>query len=84
MKYTSQTMLVKPTDSGGSGVFAEVNAAQAGWDYLNMAAMRLRRGESYQVDTREHENATVILGGVLRYRQQRWRFQERGQAARCL
>ena len=26
--------------------------------------MRLRRGESFSVETREHENATVILGGT--------------------
>ena len=64
MEYTSETMLVKSKDSGESGIFAEVSAGQAGWDYLNMAAMRLRRGESFSVETREHENATVILGGV--------------------
>ena len=57
-------MLVKSKDSGGSGIFAEVSAGQAGWDFLNMAAMRLGRGESFSVETREHENATVILGGV--------------------
>ena len=64
MQYTSETMLVKSKDSGGSGIFAEVSAGQAGWDFLNMAAMRLGRGESFSVETREHENATVILGGV--------------------
>ncbi len=64
MNYTSETMLVKSKDTGDSGIFAEVSAGQAGWDYLNMAAMRLRRGESFSVETRAHENATVILGGV--------------------
>ena len=63
MKYNSETMLVKSKDSGESGIFAEISAGQAGWDYLNMAAMRLRRGESFSVETRGHENATVILGG---------------------
>ena len=64
MQYTAETMLVKSKDSGDSGIFAEVSAGQAGWDYLNMAAMRLRRGQSFSVETREHENATVILGGT--------------------
>ena len=64
MQYTSETMLVKSKDSGDSGIFAEISAGQAGWEYLNMAAMRLRRGESFSVETREHENATVILGGT--------------------
>ena len=48
MQYTSETMLVKSKDSGGSGIFAEVSAGQAGWDYLNMAAMRLRRRRKLQ------------------------------------
>ncbi len=64
MKYTSETMLVKSQDKGESGVFARVSAEQAGWDYLNMAAMRLNKGETYSTNTLEHENAIVILGGV--------------------
>ena len=64
MEYTSETMLVKSKDRGESGIFAEISAEQAGWEYLNMAAMRLHRGESFSVKTRGHENATVILGGV--------------------
>ena len=40
MNYTSETMLVKSSDSGESGVFARVDAEAARWDYLNMAAMR--------------------------------------------
>ena len=41
MQYTSETMLIKSRDTGGTGVFASVTAKQAGWDYLNMAALRL-------------------------------------------
>ena len=64
MEYTSETMLVKSKDKGKSGIFTEISAERAGWDYLNMAAMRLHKGESFSVQTRDHENATVILGGV--------------------
>ena len=64
MEYTSETMLIKSQDKGGSGEFARVSAEQAGWEYLNMSAMRLNRGESFSTNTRDHENAIVILGGV--------------------
>lgn len=64
MNYTSQTMLVKSTDTGDTGEFTRVNAESAGWDYLNMSAMRLNRGQTYGDNTRDYENAIVILGGV--------------------
>lgn len=64
MQYTSETMLVKSTDAGGEGEFAAVRAESAGWDYLNMSAMRLNKGSKYSDNTRDCENALVILGGV--------------------
>jgi 5-deoxy-glucuronate isomerase len=63
MKYTAETMLVKSQDNGGSGEFARVNAEDAGWDYLNMSAMRLDNGESFSDNTRDNENVIVIFGG---------------------
>lgn len=63
MKYTAETMLVKANDSGASGEFARVRAEDAGWEYLNMSAMRLNTGETYAGETGECENAIVILGG---------------------
>ena len=84
MKYTAETMLIKSKDSGGSGIFAEVSAGQAGWDFLNMAAMRLRRGESFSVETREPRKCHRHPGRDLRYCCQRRRVQERWQTPRCL
>ncbi len=63
MQYTAETMLVKAKDSGSTGIFAEVSAQQAGWDYLNMAARRLNAGERYSGSTGDCEYAHVILGG---------------------
>jgi 5-deoxy-glucuronate isomerase len=63
MNYTAETMLMKSKDSGASGVFLEIDAQDAGWEYLNMAAMRLNRGEKYGTRVGEHEHVTVILGG---------------------
>lgn len=64
MNYTAETMLIKSKDSGGTGEFARVNAHEAGWDYLNMSAMRLNQGDTFKDNTRDCENAIVILGGV--------------------
>lgn len=63
MKYTAETMLIHSRDTGGSGVFAEISAAQAGWDYLNMAARRLNTGEKWTGSTGDYEYVHVILGG---------------------
>lgn len=64
MKYTAENMLVKANDNGGAGEFARVRAAQVGWDYLNMSAYRFEKGQRYADNTRDCENALVILGGV--------------------
>jgi len=63
MQYTSETMLVKSKDQGGTGIFAEVSAQQAGWEYLNMRAVRLNRGEQHSGNTAGYEQVAVILGG---------------------
>ena len=63
MEYTAQNLLIKAHDKGESGVFARVDAAAAGWEYLNMAALRLNQGEKYAGSVGEHEHVSVILGG---------------------
>lgn len=63
MDYTAENLLVKSQDRGEPGLFARVRAADVGWDYLNMAALRLPLGEHYGDATGEHENVMVILGG---------------------
>jgi 5-deoxy-glucuronate isomerase len=59
-------LLIPSPDPGLPGIFAQVTAPQAGWDLLNMAALRLARGQRYDTDVGEHENVTVILGGRCR------------------
>jgi 5-deoxy-glucuronate isomerase len=63
MHYTAANLLIKSLDRGETGVFARVRPEDAGWQYLNMAAMRLNKGQTYQGSTGEHEHVTVILGG---------------------
>jgi len=63
MHYTASNMLVKSQDTGGSGIFARVRPEDAGWQYLNMAALRLNAGERYSSSVGDHEHVSVILGG---------------------
>ncbi|GAB4575412.1 MAG: 5-deoxy-glucuronate isomerase [Anaerolineae bacterium] len=64
MAYTADNLLLKSRDSGGTGEFARVRAADAGWDLLNMSAFRMNKGDTFTENTRDCENAIVILGGV--------------------
>ncbi len=79
MQYTAETMLIRSKDKGGNGVFAEVSAAQAGWQYLNMAARRLSKGESWSANTGEYEYAHVILGGRCRVKTSKGDFENVGR-----
>ncbi len=68
MKYTSETMLVRSQDAGGTGIFAQVSAQEAGWELLNMAARRLNSGQRWAGRTSDFEYAHVSLGGVCHVR----------------
>lgn len=79
MDYNSQNIVVKSQDTGNTGIFARVDAAQAGWDYLNMAAIRMNAGERYSTNTGEHEHVSVILGGRCNFRTTWGEFLEIGR-----
>ena len=66
MKTTK--ILVRSQDQGKTGIFARVRPEEAGWQYLNMAALRLNRGETYTGSVGEHEHVSVILGGRCTFR----------------
>jgi 5-deoxy-glucuronate isomerase len=79
MKYTAETMLVKSKDKGGTGVFAKVSAEEAGWQYLNMAAIRLNKGKTFEVQIDEYEYVAVILGGVCNIKTSKGEFLKVGR-----
>lgn len=79
MNYTAETMLIRSQDNGQTGQFARVRAAEAGWEYLNMAALRLDRGQKFGDNTGDYENALVILGGVCHVRSSKGDFLEVGR-----
>jgi 5-deoxy-glucuronate isomerase len=81
MKYTAETMLIRSQDTGGSGVFAEVSAAESGWDFLNMVAWRLKKGEKWRGATSGNEYLHVILGGTCTIRTSQGDFEQIGGRA---
>jgi len=74
-----QRLLIPSQDSGATGVFAQVSAREAGWDYLNMAAIRLNAGQIYEGATGEHEHVSVILGGQCHFYTSRGNFERIGR-----
>ncbi len=79
MRYTAETMLVRSKDTGKTGIFAEVSAQGAGWDYLNMAARRLNAGERWSGATGDNEYVHVVLGGVCAIRSSAGNFERVGR-----
>lgn len=79
MNYTAETMLRRSQDSGGTGIFASISAAEAGWDFLNMAARRLNAGQTWSASTGGDEYAHVILGGVCTIRTGRGEYARVGR-----
>lgn len=58
-----RSVIVKSHGTGNSGEFSAISAADAGWDYLNLRAVRLSMGTTSSGNTNEHELVHVILGG---------------------
>lgn len=79
MLYTVETLLIRSKDTGGTGVFAQVSAEDAGWEFLNMTARRMMAGDKWRADTGEHEMAHVILGGVCAVRTSRGSYERVGR-----
>jgi 5-deoxy-glucuronate isomerase len=74
-------MLIRSKDNGGTGIFAEVTAQQAGWELLNMTARRLARGERWAGHTGANEYVHVILGGQCHIQTTRGDFLNIGERA---
>jgi 5-deoxy-glucuronate isomerase len=79
MQYTSENLLVRSEETGATSIFASVTSAQAGWQYLNMAARRLNKGEKWQSNTKTCEYGHVILGGKCHVRTSAGEFLNIGQ-----
>lgn len=68
MEYAANNLLIRASDNGQPGIFAEVSPDKAGWEYLNMAARRMNKGETWRGSTAGFEYVHVILGGQCHVR----------------
>jgi 5-deoxy-glucuronate isomerase len=59
MSYTSP--LIRHPQPGGS--YQKISAADAGWTHLNMEARLMRKGETWEGDTGDHEYGFILLSG---------------------
>lgn len=57
-------LLIKPDLT--KPVYHHFTAEEAGWEYLNFEARRLRQGESCTKETGDHEYCIVLLGGSFK------------------
>jgi 5-deoxy-glucuronate isomerase len=79
MHYSSENLLIPSADHGQSGVFAQVSAQQAGWEYLNMEIRRFHSGQTWESTTGDYEYGHVILGGECHVHTSRGNFQNIGK-----
>lgn len=54
-------LLAKPT--AATGVYQEITRDQAGWEFLNFGARLMREGETWEIDTGDHEYGIILLSG---------------------
>ena len=60
----STNLLVKPNYEESE--FIQVTPKSAGWEHLNFSAVKLKKGETWHIDSKENEMALVILGGTAK------------------
>lgn len=64
MEYTAEKLYFPTVEDASASVFSRISAEQAGWQYLNMVALRLDAGKTFGITVGDYEYAAVILGGV--------------------
>lgn len=73
------TKLHIPAIDGTASVFARASAEQAGWQYINMVALRLETGKTFGITIDDYEYVAIILGGVCDIRTSRGDFLDVGR-----
>lgn len=79
MTLSADNLLIPTNDDGISSVYARVSAQQAGWQYLNMVALRLETGKTFGITIDQYEYIAIILGGVCDIRTSRGDFVDVGR-----
>lgn len=78
MDYTADNLLLRSTNDDRPGVFAKVAAEQAGWDYLNMVALRLEKGKTFGITIADYEYVAVVLTGQCNIKTGKGNFENLG------
>jgi len=79
MDYSIDNLLIPTQDDATASVFARVASEQAGWQYLNMVALRLETGKTFGITIDQYEYVAVILGGVCDVRTSKGDFLDVGR-----
>lgn len=78
-KYSADSLHIKSQDKGKAGAFASVDAKTAGWDTLNMAAVRLTKGKTFEIQIDAYEYVAVVLSGTCNIKTNKGDFKEVGR-----
>ncbi|MBS2001100.1 MAG: 5-deoxy-glucuronate isomerase [Candidatus Obscuribacterales bacterium] len=68
---TSHLLVCSQLPDDENGVITRVTAESAGWEFLNMEARRLGKGQTWKHQTDSNELVLVILGGRINVRSNR-------------
>ena len=79
MAYTVDQLHFPAVDDTNASVFARVSAEQAGWQYLNMVALRLETGKTFGITIEQYEYVAIILSGVCDIRTSKGDFLDIGR-----
>lgn len=66
MDYTADNLLIPGKDTAESSVFARLSAEQAGWENLNLVALHLSQGATFELTIDDYEYLAVVLAGVCK------------------
>lgn len=78
VEYTAEKLLIRATNDDKPGVFGKVSASEAGWDYLNLVALRLEKGKTFGIKIDQYEYVLVVLAGVCDIRTDKGNFPDIG------
>lgn len=79
MRYTAESLVIRPDVVNEHDVVVQVTPASAGWQFLSFAVRRLAANADWETTTGEQEMAVVVLGGRVQVRSgtNEWQLGER-------
>lgn len=78
-QYTAENLVIHPRQQSDPRLVVEVTPEAAGWDTITFQVRRLAPGEAWTFETKGHELALVVLGGVVRVTSSRGEWGDLGE-----